>query len=311
MQAKIEKLASRTYVIDGYDLNLPERTGIYVLDEEELTIIETGPSPSYPQIKNGLEQLGKSLADIQHIIVTHIHLDHAGGCGQLVKDTPEASVHVHPRGKKHLVEPEKLVKGAKAVYGSNFSDLFDPVFPVPEERINVCEDGDRLPVGKNRTLTFYDTPGHAVHHMSIFDDHTQGVFTGDTVGIFYRGIHSTAPLVLPSTSPSQYDTASMKTSHKRIEALKPNVIYFGHFGASDQISNIFQSTATWLERWIKITREVADEQGSSGLLSERLLQSVIDIHGEKADDSPAWKALKMDCHVSALGLYQAHEKGRL
>ncbi|AXF57821.1 MBL fold metallo-hydrolase [Salicibibacter kimchii] len=298
-------------MIDGLDLNLPERTGIYVLDAEELTIIETGPSLSYPQIKAGLEQLGRTFADIRHIIVTHIHLDHSGGCGQLVQETPNATVHVHPSGKKHLARPEKLVKGAKLVYGSSFEDLFDPVIPVPETRTNICNDGDRLQIGKNRTLQFFDTPGHAFHHMSILDEQSNALFTGDTVGILYRGFGPEKPLVLPSTSPPQYDTSSMKESWKRIEALQPTTIYFGHFGGSDEIADIFHSTSVWLETWISLTKEVAAEQEGSGTLSKRLYQSVYEMYADRDGTTSAWEAVKMDCHVSALGLYQAYEKGRL
>ncbi|QQK79951.1 MBL fold metallo-hydrolase [Salicibibacter cibi] len=311
MEAKVEQLDADTYMIDGLDLHLPERTGIYVLDAEELTIIETGPSLSYPQIKAGLEQLGKSLEDIRHIIVTHIHLDHSGGCGQLLKDTPHATVHVHPSGKKHLVDPEKLVKGAKVVYGSSFHDLFDPVIPIPEERTNICEDGDRLQIGENHTLAFFDTPGHAFHHMSILDEHTNALFTGDTVGILYRGFRHEKPLVLPSTSPPQFDAPSMKESWKRIESLQPATIYFGHFGGSGNIADIFQSTSKWLEKWISITKEVAAEEGGSGILSQRLYQSVYDVYKGLDEKNPAWEAIKMDSHISSLGLYQAYEKGRL
>ncbi|QDI90005.1 MBL fold metallo-hydrolase [Salicibibacter halophilus] len=311
MEAKVEKLDTDTYMIDGYDLHLPERTGIYVLDTEALTIIETGPSLSYPQINAGLEQLGRSLADVRHIIVTHIHLDHSGGCGQLLKETPNATVHVHPSGKKHLVHPEKLIEGAKLVYGSSFDDLFDPVIPVPEAQVNICNDGDRLHIGKNRALAFFDTPGHAFHHMSILDERTNALFTGDAVGILYRGFGHEKPLVLPTTSPPQFDTASMKESWKRIEALQPTTIYFGHFGGSDEIADIFRSTSEWLEKWISLTKEVASEQGGSGTLSQRLYQSVYDAYSDQDEKNPAWEAIKMDCHVSALGLYQAHEKGRL
>ncbi|MBB6449091.1 glyoxylase-like metal-dependent hydrolase (beta-lactamase superfamily II) [Geomicrobium halophilum] len=314
MEAKVEQLAKETYMIDGYDLNLPERTGIYVLDAKELTLIETGPSLSYPQIKSGLKQLGKSLADIQHIIVTHVHLDHAGGCGQLLKETPQATVHVHPKGQKHLVSPEKLVQGAKEVYGSHFDSLFNPIVPIPEECTKACKDGDHLEIGDDRKLTFIDTPGHAFHHLSIIDHQTNGIFTGDTVGIYYQGLSHHTPLFLPSTSPSQFDPKSMKTSWERIKSLNPDRIYFGHFGSSDQVSEIFKSTAYWLEKWIQMTKEAAENGNTPEEISNHLFQSVYDAHAEHTehpDDHSAWEALKLDCQVSALGLYHAHIKGRL
>ena len=128
------KLNDRIYLIDGYDLGVAKRTGIYVIDEKDLTIVETGPSPSVKYVKKGLEALGFSLDQVKYIIVTHIHLDHAGGAGLLLEECPNAKVVVHRKGARHLADPSRLIAGAKAVYGEKFSALFDPIRPIPEER---------------------------------------------------------------------------------------------------------------------------------------------------------------------------------
>lgn len=165
-----------------------------------------------------MEQLGFSLAQVKYIIVTHIHLDHAGGAGLLVKECPHAKVVVHPKGKRHLINPKKLAAGARAIYGESFSELFDPIVPIAEERLLIKEDGDTLQIGPNCSLEFLDTPGHAKHHFSIYDPISNGMFTGDTVGIRYQQlINEGVGLFLPSTSPNQFSPHDMKSSIERMQ----------------------------------------------------------------------------------------------
>src|SRR5699024_3313227 len=193
-------------MIDGYDLGLPGRTGIYVLEEEELTLVETGPSPSVPYILKGLEELGYRPEAVRNVIVTHIHLDHAGGAGLLLQSCPEARVGVHPRGARHLADPSRLIQGARMVEGAQFASLSDPTVPIREERILVRQDQETLSIGPDRTLTFLDSPGHAKHHFSIYDPVSRGLFTGDTAGVQYMQSKEFGfPFYLPTTSPNQFD----------------------------------------------------------------------------------------------------------
>src|SRR5690625_2393642 len=180
------QIDARIHLIDGFDLGVPERTGTYVIAEEELTIVETGPSPSVKYIKQGLQDLGFSLDEVKYIIVTHIHLDHAGGAGLLARECPNAKVVVHPRGERHLIDPTKLAAGARAIYGDSFSELFDPIVPIAADRLIVKNEGDTLKIGSDCTLEFLNTPGHSKHHFSIYDPVSNGIFTGDTAGIRYQ-----------------------------------------------------------------------------------------------------------------------------
>ena len=137
------KLNDRMYLIDGYDLGVAERTGIYVIDEEELTIVETGPSPSIKHIKQGLETLGFTLDQVKYIIVTHIHLDHAGGTGLLLQEGPNTTGSGSSgKGARHIANPERLIAGAKAVYGDKFESLFDPILPIAEDRSLIKGEGE-------------------------------------------------------------------------------------------------------------------------------------------------------------------------
>ena len=266
------QLNDRMYLIDGFDLGVAERTGIYVIDEEELTIVETGPSPSVKYVKQGLEKLGFSLDEVKYIIVTHIHLDHAGGVGLLLKDCPNATVVVHERGARHLAAPERLIAGAKAVYGDKFQQLFDPIIAVPEERLLIKGEGETLSISPNCTLLFLDTPGHANHHFSIYDPVSNGIFTGDTVGIRYEqliseGIH----LFLPSTSPNQFNPDTMREAMARMQKMDLDFIYFGHFGMTDKPQEVYEQVSHWLAIFMEEGETVFAKSQSHDELAERLL----------------------------------------
>lgn len=305
------RIDDRIDLIDGFDLGLPERTGTYVIDEEELTLVETGPSLSVQYIKQGLVTLGYSLDEVRYIIVTHVHLDHAGGAGLLLEDCPNAQVVVHPRGFHHLVDPSKLVKGAKAVYGDEFYDLFDPVVPIPEERLLEMNEGDTLPIGTNCTLEFYDTPGHSKHHFSIYDPLSNGLFTGDTVGIQYEElIDDGVPFFLPSTSPNHFDPEAMRASLDRIRNMDLSRIYFGHFGMTMHIQEAMRQVSEWLEVFVAEGERVISNGETDVELSKNLLNRLqsylrtLDV----PDDHDVYTILKIDMQICAMGIIDYFQK---
>lgn len=305
------QLNERVYLIDGYDMGVPERTGTYVINEEELTIVETGPSPSVKHVKDGLQTLGFSLDQVKNIIVTHIHLDHAGGVGLLLQDCPNAQVIVHARGARHLADPARLIDGAKAVYGDKFSELFDPILPVPEDRLLIKGEGDTLKIGTACTLEFLDTPGHSRHHFSIYDPVSNGVFTGDTVGVRYSqlnrdGVH----LYLPSTSPNQFDPEAMQQSIDRLLAMKLDAIYYGHYGMTDEPDQALRQVSDWLTVFMEEAQTVQAEVGGPELLASRLLKRVKDHLKEQgvADNHKEMEIIKLDMEVSAMGIVDYFNK---
>ena len=303
---KIKKLDERIYLLDGFDMAFAERTGSYLLLEEDITLIETGPSPSVNHIKEALTTLGIGLEEIKYIIVTHIHLDHAGGSGLLLKDCPQAMLVVHPRGERHLVDPTKLIAGAKAIYGEHFSNLFDPVIPVPKERILVRGEGDELKIGPHRVLEFFDTPGHARHHFSIYDPVSKGIFTGDTAGIRYAPLaRDGIDFYLPSTSPNHFDPEEMKASISRLRKLPLERIYFGHFGMTEKPYSALQEVDQWIDIFMEIAKESFEKsQGDYKDLAKRLFERVrktLQNLGVK-DDHKVYSMLKLDMEINALGI---------
>ncbi|HET7579281.1 MAG TPA: MBL fold metallo-hydrolase [Bacillales bacterium] len=298
-------LGNRIHLIDGFDLQTPGRTGTYVIQEEQLTLIETGPSPSVKYVLAGLKDLGLDPADVQYIILTHIHLDHAGGAGLLLQDCPNATVVVHPRGKRHLADPSKLIAGARAVYGDIFDELFDPVVPIPEDRLVTKEDGDTLQIGPDCTLTFYDTPGHAKHHFSIYDPVSNGIFTGDTSGVRYHQTQDQGlTFYLPTTSPNQFDPDAMLNAIERFRKLNADRVYFGHFSESTEPEAVYSQVSEWIPRFVEAGEEALAQGEGVERIKNRLHDKVASYLQENniPDAHPVYNILKMDFEVCAQGI---------
>ena len=299
------QLNERIHLIDGFDLGVAERTGTYVIVEEELTIVDTGPSPSVKHVIKGLEALGFSLDLVKYIIVTHIHLDHAGGTGLLLEKCPNATVVVHPRGARHLANPERLVAGAKAVYGKTFTEYIGAVSPIPKDRLLVKDEGDTLNIGPTCTLKFLDTPGHAKHHFSIYDPISNGMFTGDTVGIRYEQlIRDGVDLFVPSTSPNQFDVDAMQEAIDRMVKMDLDYIYYGHFGMTNNPKKALQQVAEWITVFTNEAERVANEQKEHEVLSKRLLSRIREYLRELgvADNHEVYFLIELDMQISAMGL---------
>src|SRR5699024_8310958 len=305
------KLDERIHLIDGYDLGVEGRTGIYVINEDELTLIETGPSPSVNYIIKGLEELGFTLDQVKYIIVTHIHLDPAGGAGVLAKQCPNAKVVVHPRGEGQIENPKKLVAGARAAYGDSFSELFDPIYPIDKDRLLVKDEGDTLEIGPVCTLKFYSTPGHAKHHFSIYDPVSNGMFTGDTVGIRYEQlVEDGIDLFLPSTSPNHFNPNDMHTSINRISEMNLDRIYFGHFGMTESPQAALKQVANWLDVFMEVAEEVVSEEKGYDVLSEQLLNRVRTYLRDLnvPEEHEVYILINLDMQVSSLGIIDYFKK---
>ncbi|AOV07653.1 MBL fold metallo-hydrolase [Sporosarcina ureilytica] len=297
----------RVELIDGFDLGIEHRTGIYVINERDLTIVETGPSPSVQHIREGLKQLGRTVADVKYIIVTHIHLDHAGGAGLLLKECPDATVVVHARGARHLAQPERLIAGAKAVYGDKFDALFDPILPIPEERLLIKGEGDTLTIGEACTLQFWDTPGHSNHHLAIYDPVSNGMFTGDTVGIRYEQlIEDGVQLFLPSTSPNQFNAEAMQHAIDRMRAMNLDYLYFGHYGYTTNVEEALNQVEAWLPIFVKEANAVYSEGQDHHALSARLFKKVQNHLQQQniSKDHAVFDIIKLDMDVSSMGLME-------
>ena len=305
---RVQKIASNLYTIDTHDLNRKERTSAYLLIDEKIALIETAASPSVPFIIEGLKELSISKKDIDYLIVTHIHLDHAGGAGLFLQDCPNTKFIVHPRGASHMIDPSRLIASAKSIYGKAFDSLFDPIVPIAAERVIEMSHGEELSLGKHK-LTFYHTEGHAKHHLSMHYSATNGMFVGDTAGVRYPELNGEAiDLIIPSTSPNQYDPETMEKSIQFYESMNVSELYFGHYGTYKNPQEAYRQIRYWTPLFLaegeKAIAASENLEEQIRLLDEGLKEIIHHyLHAQGIPDHhPVFQTIPLDTKVSSMGI---------
>jgi len=228
-----------------------------IVEDGRAAFVDTGTLHSVPRLLEGLAARDLEPGQVDYVLLTHVHLDHAGGAGGLMQALPNAKAVLHPRGARHMIDPSRLEASARAVYGDEeFDALYGAPVPVPEQRILVMEDGDSLRVG-NRPLVFMDSPGHARHHFTVWDEQSRGWFTGDTFGISYRELDTeNGAFIFPTTTPVQFDPEALIDSMDRMMERQPDNMYLTHFGRVTELQRLAEDMragvrqfAEWGERY--------------------------------------------------------------
>jgi glyoxylase-like metal-dependent hydrolase (beta-lactamase superfamily II) len=232
-------------------------TAGYLITGESPVLVETGSQTSVPALLTGLGELGVDGGELAGVAVTHIHLDHAGGVGDVAAAFPNATIYVHEKGARHLVDPTKLVNSAALVYGDLLDSLYGRLTPTPADRVHVLADGEQISVSSNRTLTTVDSPGHAKHHLALHDSDSGILFAGDAVGVRLPDVG----ILRPATPPPDFDLDQALTSLQRFAARRPAGIALAHFGLVPDPVEILDEAQGTLRRWAEVA-EGAWRQGS-------------------------------------------------
>ena len=279
---------------------------IYLLKQKnKVIIIETGTNYSVPYVKEALSQIGLSFSDVSYVIPTHVHLDHAGGAGLLMMQCQNAALVVHPRGARHLIDPSKLVAGAKAVYGENkFKEYYGEIFPIDANRVIQADDNFILDFD-GRELRFIDTPGHARHHFCIWDKATKSMFTGDTFGISYRDLdHQDELYILPSTSPVQFDPEALIQSINRIMEFKPERVCLTHFSAIKPTKKATNKLIESIHFVSNLAIKYADKNDSESIIYKKMMDYFLEGLNEIGfqNNDYAKNRLSLDVLINTQGL---------
>lgn len=267
----------------------PQMTACYLLETESaLAVIEVGNNYSAERILSVIAHRGRRVEEVSHVIVTHVHLDHAGGAGTLMQQLPNAVLLVHPRGARHMIDPSRLEASARAVYGDEeYEAQHGPLQPVPEHRVRVMEDGDSLQLG-GRKLQFVDTPGHARHHFCIWDEETGGWFSGDTFGISYRETDSArGAFIFPTTTPIQFDPPALLDSIERLMQREPEFMYLTHFGRVQELPRLATDLRAGINLFAEWGERFAADESRRERIEEAMMSWLIErarIHGVSHDD---------------------------
>ncbi|GAC1427307.1 MAG: MBL fold metallo-hydrolase [Ktedonobacteraceae bacterium] len=262
----VTPLNSVTWQISLPFLGEEEIIGSYLLaGGNELAIIDPGPGSMIEPLLAAIRQAGFDPQDVTHLLATHVHLDHAGSVGSLVKHMPKAKVYAHSRGVPHLLDTTKVVASATRIYGDRMQQLWGAIESTPADRLQTMEGGDVLNVAGRRLEVHY-TPGHAVHHVIFFDAHSGSLFAGDTAGVRLQGVD----YVRPPTPPPDIDIEAWSDSMDTIKMLSPDVLYLGHFGATrnatQHLERLREQLISWGNYVLEAMRNGKDEQEILALL---------------------------------------------
>lgn len=245
-------LASGVGYVDLDFLGIPEIIATAVIEGSAgVALIDPGPSTTLENLRAALDRKGIAVKDVRQVLITHIHLDHAGAVGTLVRENPAIEVFVHERGARHMIDPAKLLSSAERLYGPDMDRLWGEFLPVPEGRIRALQGEERITVA-GRDLEVAYTPGHASHHVSYFDPSSRVAFVGDTAGI-RRGARL---CVMPPTPPPDIDLEAWQISEDRILAWDPDTLFLTHFGPFHGARLHFTDLADRLALWSRVVRRL-------------------------------------------------------
>lgn len=300
----VEDLGSGVFAIDT-GFQRPRFDAAYLIVHcGRAAFIDTGPNPAVPRLLAAVEALGLARDAVDFVIPTHVHLDHAGGAGLLMRELPQATMVVHPRGAKHMIDPRALYGGSLAVYGeAEMARSYGTLVAVDEARVRLSHDGMDLALGGDRVLHFIDTPGHALHHHCIWDAATRGWFTGDTFGSSYREFDTAnGAWQFPTTVPTQLDPPALRASVARLLSFEPACTYLTHYSRIGDVARAAAHMLALLDAMVAIAercRSLPDRHATLVRELAALYGASLAEHGIQHDKLDL---LAMDIELNAQGL---------
>lgn len=280
-----------------------------VVEQGRAAFIDVGTNHSVPRLLRALQAQGLGVDAVDHVLLTHVHLDHAGGAGALMRELPNARLVVHPRGAPHMIDPSRLIAGATAVYGeAEMARSYGDILPVPVERVQEAPDGHVVDLA-GRPLVCLDTPGHARHHFVVHDARSNAFFTGDTFGLSYRELDTGAgAFILPTTSPVQFEPEALVDSITRLRGHRPHAMYLTHFGRVEGVERLADALVEQVRDMVGIAR-ACDAAASGDARHRAIVGSLSDYyvhralaHGVALGRQAILEVLEMDIELNAQGL---------
>jgi glyoxylase-like metal-dependent hydrolase (beta-lactamase superfamily II) len=272
-------------------------------------VIDTAHNAALEPTLEAMAELGIAPDSVDYVLLTHVHLDHAGGAGRFMGAFPNARLVVHSRGARHMIDPSKLLAGVREVYGeAETARMYGELTPVPEGRIVIPRDGEELTFG-TRTLVCLDTPGHARHHLAFFDRTSNSVFTGDAYGMSYFGLGSPGRQgVIPTTSPVQFEPDAMLASIDRIAAMKPDALYPTHFGEMRNADLLASDLRRQINAYVALTEEARGAYPAIRASLSKLLEDESATQGWTSPSADLSTALDRAMDLNAQGLEVWYKK---
>ncbi len=285
-----------------------------IIEDGRAAFVDTGVNASVPLLLDALRGQGLDVGDVDYVILTHVHLDHAGGAGLLMQELPNARCVVHRYGARHMIDPAKLVAGTEAVYGvEQTRETYGTIHPIDEDRIHIPEDGDWLSLN-GRELQFLNTEGHARHHHVIHDPASKGVFTGDSFGVSYRELDTdNGEIVFPTSTPVQFDPPEAHKAVDRIMGCEPEQLYLTHYSRVRNLERLAQQMHEGIDAYVAIAKRHEHEADRSANIRTGLTEyyaARLDEHGYAGGRDELLEVLSIDIELNAQGLEFWLEKSK-
>ena len=277
-----------------------------VVENGRAAFIDCGTGLAVPAMLQALQHAGLGVDAVDWLLLTHVHLDHAGGAGLLMQQLPHARAVLHPRGAPHMIDPTRLIAGATAVYGEEeIARSYGRIEPIAADRVVVAEDGHRIDLA-GREMLLLHTPGHAQHHYCIWDARSRSWFTGDTFGLSYRELDSAGgAFIIPTSSPVQFDPEPLKASIRRMLAYAPEAMYLTHYGRVEQVPKLAVDLLEQIDAMVAIGRQCDGRPDRHRHLLAALRALYLEraqAHGCRLDQEAVAQVLAMDIELNAQGL---------
>lgn len=241
------KVSERVYMLDTYALGQPGTVGAYLVKGPKPALVDCGYASSYANVLSGLAEAGVMPTDVRYLVPTHVHLDHAGAAGRLLREMPNAEVIAHERSVPHLIDPTRLLESSTKVFGKAIMELYGAPDPIPPGRITAVGKEAHLDLGDGLTATLMHTPGHAPHQISVLLDNTGALLTADAVGIVYPGMKA----LIPTTPPPSLNPSELAASVAALRQTTPSELLVPHFGARRDVDWVFDRTVELVRQWVE------------------------------------------------------------
>lgn len=277
-----------------------------IVEGGRAAFVDTGPNDSVPLLIDALHQQDLDVGDVDYVFLTHIHLDHAGGAGLLMQELPNARCVIHPRGAGHMIDPTKLIAGTEAVYGvEETRAMYGVIQPMEEARCIIADDEQWFDFNGRQLQTLY-TEGHALHHYSLNDPASRGVFTGDSFGVSYRELDTAAgAFIFPTSTPTQFDPLAAHESVDLIMGCSPEQIYLTHYSRVRDLERLAVDMHTGIDAYAAMAlenRDADDAYTAIAVAMSDYLSTRLRAHGYKGDDEAMHAVLEVDIVLNSKGL---------
>jgi len=300
--SKATKVGERVYLLDTFALGQAGTVSVYVVKGPKVTLIDCGYASSYKTVLEGLAELGVPPSEVRYVVPTHVHLDHAGAAGFLLKEMPNAQVLAHEKAVKHLVDPSRLIESATQVFGKFIMELYGLPIPIEKERITPVGDEARLDLGGGLEATVTYAPGHAPHQIALMVERERILFTADAVGIVYPNMRS----IIPTTPPPSFEPEKLVDTVNVLRQMDSRSLLVPHFGVRRDVSSVFEATRRKTMEWLEKVRSLKNDG--------RGFDEIVEVMQEVAerDAGVARGALPIYAQVSirttVMGMFQYLEK---